>query len=296
VRGDLGVGVPRGRNHAGRVIMRMHANRTADAANVPVERRGAALLETRRLSKRFGPVRALTNVDLVVPAGAVTALSGDNGAGKSVLIKTIAGIHEPDGGQIYWEGRPTRVRTPQDAARLGIQTVYQDLALCDNLDIVENMFLGRERTTAGLLDENSMERSATDTLADLSVTTVRSIRQPVASLSGGQRQAVAIARAVLWNSKLVIMDEPTAALGIAQTAMVLDLVRRLADRGLGVIIVSHNLNDVFRVADRLAVLHLGQLVATGAIAEFDPQSVVEYMTLGRAVERDVDPVSARARN
>jgi ABC-type sugar transport system ATPase subunit len=276
--------------------MRTHASRTADAETEPVEVRGAPLLEIRGLSKRFGPVRALRNVDLVVPAGEVTALSGDNGAGKSVLIKTIAGTYQPDGGQIYWEGRSTHLRAPHDAAQLGIQTVYQDLALCDNLDIVQNMFLGRERTTAGLLDENSMERSATDTLAELSVTTVRSIRQPVASLSGGQRQAVAIARAVLWNSKLVIMDEPTAALGVSQTAMVLGLVRRLADRGLGVILVSHNLNDVFKVADRIAVLYLGQLVATGAIAEFDPKRVVEYMTLGRAADRDVDSVDAGARD
>jgi ABC-type sugar transport system ATPase subunit len=242
----------------------------------------AELLKVRGLVKRFGPVLALSGVDLTVSAGEVTALVGDNGAGKSVLIKTIAGIYQPDGGQISWEGRPFQVHTPHDAAQLGIQTVYQDLALADNLDIVQNMFLGRERTTAGLLDEDSMERSATQTLAGLSVTTVRSIRQPVASLSGGQRQAVAIARAVLWNSKLVIMDEPTASLGVAQTAMVLDLVRRLADRGLAVLIVSHNLNDVFEVATRIAVLHLGRMAVTGPVNEFDPQKVVQYMTLGRA--------------
>jgi ABC-type sugar transport system ATPase subunit len=241
----------------------------------------AKLLEVRGLVKRFGPVQALSGVDLTVPAGEVTALVGDNGAGKSVLIKTIAGIYEPDGGRIYWEGRPFDVHTPHDAALLGIQTVYQDLALADNLDIVENMFLGRERTTAGLLDEDSMERSATETLGGLSVTTVRSIRQPVASLSGGQRQAVAIARAVLWNSKLVIMDEPTASLGVAQTAMVLDLVRRLADRGLAVLLVSHNLRDVFEVANRIAVLRLGRMVASGPLSDFDAQSVVQYMTFGR---------------
>jgi ABC-type sugar transport system ATPase subunit len=246
------------------------------------------LLETRGLTKRFGPVVALSGVDLVVPAGEVTALVGDNGAGKSVLIKTIAGIHPPDSGEIRWEGRPIRARTPREAADLGIQTVYQDLALADNLDIVENMFLGRERTTHGLLDENGMERAATDTLADLSVTTVRSMRQPVASLSGGQRQAVAIARAVLWNSKLVIMDEPTAALGVTQTKQVLDLVRRLADRGLGVLLISHNLIDVFNVADRVAVLHLGRLVASGPISDFNPQSVVDYMTFGRLTSRDGD--------
>jgi ABC-type sugar transport system ATPase subunit len=233
------------------------------------------------VSKRFGPVLALRAVNLVVPAGEVTALAGDNGAGKSVLIKTIAGIHQPDGGQIYWEGRPVHIRTPRDAAALGIQTVYQDLALADNLDIVQNMFLGRERTRAGLLDDDSMETSATKALAGLSVTTVRSIRQPVASLSGGQRQAVAIARAVLWNSKLVIMDEPTAALGVAQTEMVLDLVRTLADRGYAVLLISHNLHDVFVVADRIAILHLGRMVATGKIGEFDAQTVVSYMTFGR---------------
>jgi ABC-type sugar transport system ATPase subunit len=243
---------------------------------------GTPLLELRGLTKRFGPVLALSGIDLVVPAGEVTALVGDNGAGKSVLIKTIAGIYQPDGGQIYWEGRPVHIRSPHIAAALGIQTVYQDLALCDNLDIVQNMFLGRERTRFVLLDEDSMERSATETLAGLSVTTVRSIRQPVASLSGGQRQAVAIARAVLWNSKLVIMDEPTAALGVTQTKVVLDLIRRLRDRGLGVLLISHNLNDVFKAADRIAVLHLGRLVATGPVSEFDPQRVVDYMTFGRA--------------
>jgi ABC-type sugar transport system ATPase subunit len=256
----------------------------------------AELLEVRGLVKRFGPVLALSGVDLTVAAGEVTALVGDNGAGKSVLIKTIAGIYQPDGGQILWEGRPFQVHTPHDAAQLGIQTVYQDLALADNLDIVQNMFLGRERTTAGLLDEDSMERSATQTLAGLSVTTVRSIRQPVASLSGGQRQAVAIARAVLWNSKLVIMDEPTASLGVAQTAMVLDLVRRLADRGLAVLIVSHNLNDVFEVATRIAVLHLGRMAATGPVNEFDPQKVVQYMTLGRDASPDAQTTPTQSGN
>jgi ABC-type sugar transport system ATPase subunit len=256
------------------------ANRTGSSPDEPDFSGGPPRLELRGLSKRFGPVLALSGVDLVVPAGEVTALAGDNGAGQSVLIKTIAGIHEPDGGQIHWEGRPVHIRTPRDAAALGIQTVYQDLALCDNLDIVQNMFLGRERTTAELLDEDSMESSATETLTGLSVTTVRSIRQPVASLSGGQRQAVAIARAVLWNSKLVIMDEPTAALGVTQTAMVLDLVRRLADRGLAVLLISHNLIDVFNVADRLAALRLGRVVAAGPVSEFDPQRVVDYMTFG----------------
>jgi ABC-type sugar transport system ATPase subunit len=240
------------------------------------------LLELRKVDKHFGPVQALTGVDMMVPAGQVTALAGDNGAGKSVLIKTIAGIHSPDGGHILWEGQPVNLRSPRDAAGLGIETVYQDLALCDNLDIVQNMFLGRERTTHVLLDEEDMERSARETLASLSVTTVRSIRQPVASLSGGQRQAVAIAKAALWNSKLVIMDEPTAALGVAQTAMVLELVRRLADRGVAVLVISHNMNDVFQVADRLAILYLGHMVASGPTSEFDRQIVVDYMTTGRS--------------
>jgi D-xylose transport system ATP-binding protein len=243
---------------------------------------GAPLLELRKVVKRFGPVQALTQVDLTVPAGQVTALAGDNGAGKSVLIKCIAGIHHPDGGQIYWDGRPVHIRTPREAAALGIETVYQDLALCDNLDIVQNLFLGRERTRFDLLNEESMEIAARETLQSLSVTTVRSIRQPVASLSGGQRQAVAIAKSVLWNSRLVIMDEPTAALGVAQTRMVLDLVRRLADRGVGVIIISHNMNDVFEVADRIAILHLGRMVVSGPISEFDRETVVDYMTSGRS--------------
>jgi ABC-type sugar transport system ATPase subunit len=183
------------------------------------------------------------------------------------------------------------MRTPKDAAALGIETVYQDLALADNLDIVQNMFLGRERARRLVLDEDDMERSASGTLADLSVTTVRSIRQPVGSLSGGQRQAVAVAKAVMWNSKLVIMDEPTAALGVAQTRMVLDLVRRLADRGLGVLLVSHNLNDVFEVADRIAVLRLGRMVAEGPASEFDRQVVVDLMTTG-ASSRGVKPAAA----
>jgi ABC-type sugar transport system ATPase subunit len=232
------------------------------------------------LEKHFGAVQALVDVDLDVPPGQVTALIGDNGAGKSVLIKCIAGIHHPDGGQILWEGKPVHLRTPRDSSELGIETVHQDLALCDNLDIVQNMFLGRETVRHAALDEESMERAATETLSGLAVTTVRSIRQPVASLSGGQRQSVAIAKTVLWNSKLVIMDEPTAALGVAQTVMVLELVRKLADRGLAVLLVSHNMNDVFEVADRIAVLYLGHLVAVRPAAELDRQRVVELMTTG----------------
>ena len=240
------------------------------------------LLRLRGVSKHFGPVQALFGVDLDLPAGQVTALCGDNGAGKSVLTKCIAGIHEPDAGEMFWEGHPIRLRTPNDSAALGIETVYQDLALADNLDIVQNMGLGRERTTRGLLDEDSMERAAAETLAGLHVTTVRSIRQPVATLSGGQRQAVAVAKAVMWNSKLVMLDEPTAALGVAQTRMVLDLIRRLRDRGLAVMVISHNLNDVFEVADRIAVLRLGRMVAQDRLAAFDRQSVVDFMTTGRS--------------
>jgi ABC-type sugar transport system ATPase subunit len=239
-----------------------------------------ALLEVRGLDKHFGPVQELTAVDLDVPAGQVTCLCGDNGAGKSVLTKCIAGINPPDHGQIFWEGRPVHIRSPRDASQLGIEVVYQDLALADNLDIVQNMFLGRERLRNALLDENDMERAAGETLASLRVTTVRSIRQPVASLSGGQRQSVAVAKAVMWNSRLVIMDEPTAALGVVQTKMVLDLVRRLRDRGLAVMVISHNLNDVFEVADRIAVLYLGRMVAQDRTSAFDRQSVVEYMTTG----------------
>lgn len=245
--------------------------------------RGAAtpLLQVRGLTKTFGPVQALTGVDLDVPAGAVTALCGDNGAGKSVLIKCIAGIHPPDEGEILWQGRPVRIRSARDASQLGIETVYQDLALADNLDIVGNMFLGRERRRHLVLDEDTMERDAASTLRSLGVTTVRSMRQRVGSLSGGQRQSVAVAKAVMWNSKLVIMDEPTAALGVAQTQMVLELIRRLRDHDLAVLVVSHNLNDVFAVADRIAVLHLGHMVAEGDAASFTPQAVVEYMTTGR---------------
>ena len=240
------------------------------------------LLRLDHIDKFFGPVQALTDVSLDVPAGQVTALVGDNGAGKSVLIKCIAGIHRPDRGHILWEGRPVDLRSPKDAAALGIETVYQDLALCDNLDIVQNMFLGRERRRHRLLDEDDMELAASDTLHGLAVTSVRSIRQRAASLSGGQRQSVAIAKSVLWNSRLVIMDEPTAALGVAQTKVVLELIGRLAARGLAVIVISHNMNDVFEVADRLAVLYLGRMVAVRPVDELDRRTVVELMTLGRS--------------
>jgi len=241
---------------------------------------GETLLSLRGISKHFGAVQALYDVDLDLPSGQVTALCGDNGAGKSVLTKTIAGIHQADGGQMFWEGKPVHIRSAKDSAALGIETVYQDLALADNLDIVQNMFLGRERRNGFFLDEDGMERAAGETLASLHVTTVRSIRQPVATLSGGQRQAVAVAKAVMWNSKLVMLDEPTAALGVAQTQMVLDLVKRLKSHGLAVMVISHNLNDVFEVADRVAILHLGRMVAQDRLSAFDRQSVVDYMTTG----------------
>src|SRR4029077_15099023 len=230
---------------------------------------GGPLVKLRGIDKHFGPVQALYEVDLDLPAGQVTGLCGDNGAGKSVLTRCIAGVHQPDHGQIYFEGRPVHIRSARDAAALGIETVYQDLALADNLDIVQNMFLGRERVRRSLLDEDDMEREAAKTLASLKGTTVRSIRQPVASLSGGQRQSVAVAKAVMCSSKLVIMDEPTAALGVIQTRRVLDLIKRLRDRGLAVMVISHNLTDVFEVADRIAVLYLGRLVVQDDASAFN---------------------------
>lgn len=247
----------------------------------PLDLDGPPLLRLRGVSKHFGPVHALADIDLDVPAGQVTALVGDNGAGKTTLIKCVAGIWQPTGGQMLWNGKPVHLSTPRAATELGIATVYQDLALCDNLDIVQNMQLGHEPVRYGLLDEISMERTAKATLADLAVTSVRSVRQAAGSLSGGQRQAVAVAKAVMQDAQLVIMDEPTAALGVSQTELVLSLITRLAERGHAVIVISHNLNDVFRVADRFAVLYLGRLVAVGPAAEFDRQSVVDLMTTGR---------------
>ncbi|HEY7920335.1 MAG TPA: ATP-binding cassette domain-containing protein, partial [Streptosporangiaceae bacterium] len=227
------------------------------------------LLQLRGIGKNFGPVQALSGIDLDIPAGQVTALVGDNGAGKSTLIKTISGIWEPSHGQIIWQGQQVHFRSPRDATDAGIATVYQDLALCDNLDIVANMLLGHEIRRHLLLDEVTMEQMAKKTLSDLRVVTVRNIRQPVGSLSGGQRQSVAVAKAVMQEAKLVIMDEPTAALGVTQTALVLDLIRRLADRGIAVLVVSHNLTDVFQVANRVAVLYLGGLASVGPASEYD---------------------------
>ena len=238
------------------------------------------LLALRGISKSFGAVQALRSVDFDIMPGKITALVGDNGAGKSTMIKTVSGIWQPTSGEMWWNGEPVVNRTPRDADALGIATVYQDLALCDNLDIVQNMFLGHELLSHRLLDETAMEKTARQTLADLSVTTVSSVRQLVGSLSGGQRQSVAVARAVMRDARLVIMDEPTAALGVSQTAQVLDLIRRLGERGIAVLVVSHNLSDVFAVADRLAVLYLGTLVSSGPISEYDTQSAVELITTG----------------
>jgi D-xylose transport system ATP-binding protein len=239
-------------------------------------------LELRGVSKAFGAVQALYEVDFHVAAGQVMALVGDNGAGKSTLIKCIAGIYSIDSGEVVFEGQPVNIHGPKDASRLGIEIVYQDLALADNLDVVQNMFLGREELSSlRRLDEVTMERRAQDTLSSLSVTTIRSVRQTVAGLSGGQRQSVAVAKAVMWNSKLVILDEPTAALGVAQTRQVLDLVKRLADQGLAVVLVSHNLHDIFEVARSITVLRLGQNVAEFETKDVTQTQVVEAITAGK---------------
>ena len=240
-----------------------------------------SLLACTGISKAFGAVQALYHVDFEVRRGEVMGLVGDNGAGKSTLIKGVAGIYPFDEGEVRFEGDSVQIHSPREAARLGIEVVYQDLALADNLDVVGNMFLGRERVRNGLvLDEASMEHAAAATLRSLSVTTLRSVRQRVIGLSGGQRQAVAVAKSVMWNSKLVILDEPTAALGVAQTRQVLDLVRRLAEQNLGVVIISHNLHDVFECADRITVLRLGQRVALLERAKTTQQEVVHAITAG----------------
>jgi D-xylose transport system ATP-binding protein len=238
------------------------------------------ILSLKRVNKSFGPVHVLKDVDFSAYAGKVTALVGDNGAGKSTLIKCIAGIYTPETGEFIFEGNPVTISGPRDATALGIEIVYQDLALCDNLDIVHNMFLGREEISGITLNESNMESLAKKTLDGLSVRTVKSIRQKVASLSGGQRQTVAIARAVLWNSKVVILDEPTAALGVAQTEQVLKLVRQLADNGLAVIVISHNLNDVFQVADNIAAMYLGSMAAQVEKNSVTQNDVVRLITTG----------------
>jgi D-xylose transport system ATP-binding protein len=238
-------------------------------------------LQLRGITKSFGSVQALSDVDFEVRVGEVMALVGDNGAGKSTLVKTVAGIHAPDSGEILFEGKPVHISSPKEASRLGIEVVYQDLALCDNLDVVQNMFLGREeRDLLWRLKEPAMEQRTAETLSSLSVTTIRSIRQPVASLSGGQRQSVAVAKAVLWNSKLVILDEPTAALGVAQTRQVLELVKRLGEQGLAVVLISHNLHDVFEVANRITVLRLGRDVGVYEREQSTQQEIVQAITAG----------------
>lgn len=253
------------------------------------------LLELKGVSKKFGAVQALYDLDLTVDAGEIVAVVGDNGAGKSTLIKSIAAIHAINEGEIRWQGEPVQIRSPRDAANLGIEIVYQDLALADNLDVVENMFLGREDLTLSRqLDRTTMEKRTLGVLDQLGVSSIRSVRQDVAGLSGGQRQSVAVAKAVMWSAKLVILDEPTASLGVAQTRHVLDLVARLGEQGLGVILVSHNLHDVFEVADRIVVLRLGQ-----SVAEFDRRAVtqtqvVEAITAGRL--SSVPGQSAEARS
>jgi D-xylose transport system ATP-binding protein len=236
------------------------------------------LLELRGISKHFGAVQALSDVQFEVYAGEVVGLVGDNGAGKSTLIKTISGIYIPDSGEFRFDGQPVSVRGPNDVARLGIATVYQDLALCDNLDVVGNLFLGREVSSGPLpLDEVGMEKRALGVLGRLSVR-IPNVRTPIAALSGGQRQSVAVARSVMWDARLVLLDEPTAALGVAQTRQVLELIRTLRSQGLGVVVISHNLADVFEVCDRIIVLRLGRRVATFDVRNVNREQVVAAIT------------------
>jgi len=249
------------------------------------------ILSLRGINKSFGAVHVLRGVDFDVHPGQVTALVGDNGAGKSTLIKCIAGIYEIDNGDYLFEGKKVSVSGPRDSTALGIEIVYQDLALCDNLDIVHNMYLGREVKQGITLNEAEMEISARKTLDSLSVRTVKSIRQTVASLSGGQRQTVAIARAVLWNNKVVVLDEPTAALGVSQTEQVLNLVRRLADNGIAVVLISHNLSDVFEVADNISAMYLGQMAAQVKKKDVTTNQVIELITTCKSA--GISPVGAR---
>jgi D-xylose transport system ATP-binding protein len=240
------------------------------------------LLALKGISKRFGPVEALKDVDFQLHRGEVVGVVGDNGAGKSTLIKAIAGVQPPDEGEAAFEGRPVRLSSPQDAAALGIATVYQDLSLCENLDVVANLFLGQESVDGApgvnILDETAMEQKSMELLGSLGVTTLRSVRTEVASLSGGQRQAVAIARSLLGEPNVVLLDEPTAALGIVQTRQIIELIGRLRDRGLGVVVISHNLADVFQVADRVAVLRLGRMAASFDIGSATEEEVVGAIT------------------
>jgi D-xylose transport system ATP-binding protein len=253
-------------------------------ATAPETTRKPLLLEVKGVTKRFGAVEALAGVDFEVDAGEVVALVGDNGAGKSTLIKAIAGTQPGDAGTYRFSGQEVSIGSPHDATTLGIATVYQDLALCDNLDVVANLFLGNESVEAGpqavarVMNEIQMEQRALELLKSLAVTTLRSVRTEVAGLSGGQRQSVAIARSLLGDPKIVILDEPTAALGVAQTRQVLDLVKRLRERGLGVIYISHNMHDIFEVADRVVVLRLGRRVATFTTSQSSPDEVVAAIT------------------
>src|SRR3954463_10124579 len=249
-----------------------------------------ALIELRDIRKSFGPVEVLKGVDMEVHPGRVSALVGDNGAGKSTLIKGLAGAQSYDSGEVFFDGQQVTLHSPQDAAALGIEVVYQDLALCENLDIVQNMFLGREDVHRRLLDNPEMEKKAAATLQSLSVRTMKSVRQKVSSLSGGQRQTVAIARAVLQEAKVVILDEPTAALGVAQTEQVLALVRPLAAAGVGVLIISHNLADVFEVADFISVLYLGNMVAQLDAHATNYSEVVSYITGARTDHTPLEEV------
>jgi D-xylose transport system ATP-binding protein len=254
---------------------------------------GAPLLSLRGVNKSFGAVHVLKDAGIDAWAGKVTALVGDNGAGKSTLVKGIAGIYSFDSGEYLYDGKPVHVASPKDSSALGIEVVYQDLALADNLDVVQNMFLGREMKSGITLDELTMERRAQETLAGLSVRTLKSVRQKVSSLSGGQRQTVAIAKAVLWNSRVVILDEPTAALGVAQTEQVLQLVRRLADNGLAVVLITHNMNDVMRVADSIAVLYLGRTAAQVDASTVTNTQVVELITAGFSGDIGLHPELAK---
>jgi D-xylose transport system ATP-binding protein len=236
------------------------------------------VIELKSVAKSFGAVEVLSGVDFMAMPGEVTALVGDNGAGKSTLIKGIAGVQAYDAGTIFFEGKEVHIKSPVDASDLGIEVVYQDLALCDNLDIVQNMFLGREMVRSVSIDSESMEQKAAATLKGLSVRNISSVRQKVSSLSGGQRQTVAIARSVLWENKLVILDEPTAALGVSQTKQVLKMVRDLADTGVAVILISHNMQEVLAVADRVQILRLGQMVANLKASDTNLHSIVSYIT------------------
>jgi D-xylose transport system ATP-binding protein len=259
----------------------MAASAPSDGASAGT-RSGTPALELRDISKAFGAVQALSHVDFEVYSGEVVGLVGDNGAGKSTLIKSIAGVYIPDSGEIYVEGKRAHVVRPQDANSLGIETVYQDLALCDNLDVVNNLFLGREEHSPSApflapLRETDMERRTLDVLRQLEVK-IPSVRVPVAALSGGQRQSVAVAKTILRQAKIVLLDEPTAALGVAQTRQVLNLIRRLRENGLAVVVISHNLADVFEVVDRVIVLRLGRRVATFDIKTTTPDKVVAAIT------------------